>query len=374
MKKLTFLIIGCIIGIGLLIWGIGLEKMVIYMISPQHDFSIDRTPTALDYSLSDSWAALPQKNDYSDLYPTGVSLPDTLLQAVDVFFIHPTTYFTGKHWNESIDLTSGTSQRIDRIMANNASIFNACKVYAPRYRQATITSFLNMKGDNEQKALALAYEDVKRAFLYFLANYNLGRPFVLAGHSQGSLHGKLLLEELIDGQPLAKKMIAAYLMGSYYLSNDWADSLSEISVCDSPTQTHCLLNFNTYAKESKPALEWENSQLLCVNPLNWKRDGGYAPKSAHLGYVLPTGEMNFPFFGRDTPDELPTGPLSAPLPAHTYATCENGVLLIENQQVETELEKGNYHILELSLFYMNIRANVAERCYAYLEAQVNLAQ
>jgi len=121
-----------------------------------------------DYSITNNWAALPQKEDYADFRPAGIASKDTLLEKVDVFFIHPTGYFLGKLWNNPIDLASGTSKKTDKLMANNASIFNDCQVYAPRYRQATIIIFLNMQGANEQKALAVAYQDVKQAFLYFL--------------------------------------------------------------------------------------------------------------------------------------------------------------------------------------------------------------
>jgi len=239
MKKLGLIILGILLIVGISIWWIGVDKIIIKMISPNHDFAIQKIPPAPDYNLSKNWAALPQKEDYADFRPTGIAPKDTLLEKVDVFFIHPTGYFLGKLWNDPIDLDSGTSKKTDKLMANNASIFNDCEVYAPRYRQATIITFLNMEGANEQKALALAYQDVKQAFLYFLENYNQGRPFILAGHSQGSYHGKLLIEELIDGKPLASKMIAAYLMGTTDITNEWVNTLSDISVCDNPTQTNC---------------------------------------------------------------------------------------------------------------------------------------
>lgn len=374
MKKIALILLGIFVLLGIAVWWIGIVNIVAKILTPNHDFSIAYNPPALDYSLSDSWAALPQKEDYADLRPTGIASADTLLQKVDVFFIHPTSYFKGDLWNERVDLSTGTYQRTDKIIAYNASIFNDCKVYAPRYRQATIVTFLNMEGKNEQQALGLAYEDVRRAFLYFLKNYNQGRPFILAGHSQGSYHGKLLIEELIDKKPLAKQMIAAYLMGTSDITNDWAATLSNVTVCNSATETHCIINFNTYADDIKPSIEWEKSHVVCVNPLNWKRDGGYVAKLAHLGYVKANGDLNFQLFGEDLPDETPIGPLPAPIIGHTHVKSENGVLLIENQQLAEELEEGNYHGLELSLFHMNIRANVAERSRYFLENTPYTAQ
>lgn len=104
--------------------------------------------------------------------------------------------------------------------------------------------------------------------------------------------------------------------------------------------------------------------------MNWKQNDVLAPKSSHLGYVLETGDKNIKFFGSDTPDDKPIEPLQTPLLEHTSAVCENGVLLIENQNLEFELEKGNYHGIELSLFHMNIRANVKERCQAFIENNI----
>ncbi len=55
---------------------------------------------------------------------------------VDVFFLHPTTYFTHKTWNAPLS-DQGANETTDQdILRNQASAFNACcRVYAPRYRQ-----------------------------------------------------------------------------------------------------------------------------------------------------------------------------------------------------------------------------------------------
>jgi hypothetical protein len=68
-------------------------------------------------------------------------------------------------------------------MANQASVFNGCcDVYAPRYREAAIHVFF---GDAARRdaVLGFAYQDVERAFDYFLEHFSNGRPFVIASHS-----------------------------------------------------------------------------------------------------------------------------------------------------------------------------------------------
>ena len=69
-------------------------------------------------------------------------------------------------------------------------------------------------------------------------------------------------------------------------------------------------------------------------------------------------------------DDVPAGEvfesLEKPKPAHTYATCVNGKLLIEDQVDASDgMGKGNYHGLDYRLFHMNIRENVKTRVEAY---------
>ena len=59
----------------------------------------------------------------------------------------------------------------------------------------------------------LRIEDVERAFDHFLEHYSQGRPFVLAAHSQGSVHLRTLLEKRITGTALRERLVAAYPVG-----------------------------------------------------------------------------------------------------------------------------------------------------------------
>merc|ERR1719215_189991 len=95
-----------------------------------------------------------------------------------------------------------------------ASCFNrTCRIYAPVYRQASVLTFAHTGGIKEGEnlptsrhpifrpaeaiqAFELAYSDVRRAFIHFVDDpANWDRPFILAGHSQGSL----LLTRLLAG-------------------------------------------------------------------------------------------------------------------------------------------------------------------------------
>ena len=65
-----------------------------------------------------------------------------------------------------------------------------------------------------KKAGEIAYDDIRRAFIYYLNNFNNGRPIIIAGHSQGAYHCKTLLKEFFDGKELQNQLVAAYLPGT----------------------------------------------------------------------------------------------------------------------------------------------------------------
>ena len=116
-------------------------------LEPKQPFAESPQPAAPDYSLPASWAALPDRQDDADVVPSG-DVQDVQASAeVDVFFVHPTTFFGTAAWNQSLD-DAATNQLTDKfVLRGQASVFNSCcRVYAPRYRQATIFSFLDRSG------------------------------------------------------------------------------------------------------------------------------------------------------------------------------------------------------------------------------------
>ena len=82
------------------------------------------------------------------------------------------------------------------------------------YRQATLGSIAAvLAGQDPAPVLDLAYGDVLAAWRHYLAHRNHGRPFVLIGHSQGTIHLIRLLAEEIEGRPEAARMLSALLIG-----------------------------------------------------------------------------------------------------------------------------------------------------------------
>lgn len=320
-------------------------------LTPDHPFSVAAAPPAPDYATPDAWAGLPDREDAVDVAPDG-SADGQRAARVDVFFVHPTTYFSKEGWNASFaEAGGGAVASVDAgSMRAQASAFNGCcRVYAPRYRQATLAAFF-APGGSGQQAIALAYGDVDRAFTEFLKRIH-GRPFILAGHSQGSIHLIHLIQARVTGTPLQKRLVAAYLIGSGLRDGDL-----RIPICGEARQTGCAINWNTVtqaAADDRKAKMPDVPPTTCVNPLTWTIDGA-APAGANLGAIHGK---------RD-------GPLGAPIPAYTGARCDHGMLVIDTvgPPFMNPLVKGGvYHIYDYNLFYMNLRANALERTESWFK-------
>ena len=369
MKKILFGLIAIIAILAILVFTIGPLKIGLWFLKPAHTFAEQVQAPTPDYSQVKNWAALPEIDDLADYRPEGIMV-DTLLKKVDVFFIHPTGYLNGARWNSSIDVNSGTEENTKWMMANQASTFSDGNVYAPRYREATIYSFFDLQGEDELAALNFAYQDVERAFDYFIKNYNQGRPFIIASHSQGSRHALSLLKNKIDGADLAKRMIATYAIGINNMTNTNVAALKNVPVCDSPNQTNCLIHWATYAEDVDYPTVTADEKVVCVNPLTWKRDGGRAEKELHKGYLGQSGSFTVNLRGADKAAGINFQPLGKPKVAHTCATCRNGRLLVDRRSEMTmEMGEGNYHGLDFQLFHVDIRENVSLRTRAYLEKE-----
>jgi hypothetical protein len=374
MRKFLFVVLGLVVvivvAVAIIFFTGTAPNIVAYIWQPHHGWDLKYKAPAPDYADSRSWAALPSKPGLTAYVPAGVA-PGPGDPKVDVFFIHPTGYMSGAEWNSPMAADSQTEENTRWMMANQASAFNGCcAVYAPRYREATIFRYVHAPAGIYKQSGDFAYADVDRAFTYFLEHYSKGRPFIIAGHSQGTEHGFNLVKRRIAGTPLAQRMVAAYLIGGGITDTE-IDALNGVHACASATDTHCVIHWATYAQGSKPWRAPTEGKLLCVNPLTWQRDGGLAPASLHQGAVPGSGEFQINFWGDDRARGMKFDPLKAPLKAWTGAECRNGFLFVKDQSGGPFGRGGlggNYHGLDYPLFAMDIRRNAQARVAAYLAA------
>ncbi len=267
------------------------------------------------------------------------------------------------------------------MMANQASAYNGCcDVYAPYFREASIHAFNPMTGENGAKTLDFAYRDVARAFDYFIEYQAKGRPFIIATHSQGTVHGLRLLKEKIDGTPLYERMIAAYLVGCTIPSDVFRQQFKQIKGCNGPEDLQCVNAWDTYGEGGKRGESCPHfidgryirgeSKPLCINPLSWMQGDARVGATRNLGAVPVAGVFNIRFWGEDRAEGQSFTKLGIPLPNHTWAQCNNGVLFVDDQSkgpFEDLVLGKNYHGLDYALFYMNLVENTKLRVNAWLE-------
>jgi Protein of unknown function (DUF3089) len=302
------------------------------------------------YAERDMWLARPDiaAGNPALWLPDGVA-PVTQAEAA-VFFIHPTSFLERSAWNAPLD-DREANDRAALFLRGQASAFNATgEIWAPRYRQAAFGAFLTDKPEATQ-ALALAYRDVATAFDQFIADVAPERPIILAGHSQGALHLTRLLREKVAGTPIARRVVAAYVVG-WPVSRETDLAALGLPECSKPDQPGCLLSWQSFAEPADPSLVLDNFEastgfdgkprrgtaMVCTNPLT--------------GALVPA-------------DDLKSAALTV---GAVPARCDpRGVLLIGDppELGPYVLPGNNYHVYDYGLFWANIRADTARRLAAW---------
>ncbi len=335
----------------------GCSTVFRWYVTPE-PFDSHEPPPAPDYAELATWAAHPDKRDPADLVPPGSGAVDRQSEAaVDVFFIHPTTYYKSDHFNAPWDEPSAGEITDTGVMAIQASSFNgAGRIFAPYYRQIALGGYFTA---DAERGLAFAYQDVERAFDHWLTEWSGGRPFILASHSQGSRHAQTLLAKRFAGEagrPLRERLVAAYLVGGWIDEAQLGKELP-LPACQEPTSTGCIIGWRTVSDETGPRAdeEQEVAANLCVNPLSWRRDGLRVAPAANLG-ALPLGQ--------NTRTSLP-----AATPGIVGGQCRDGWLRIaptpEGEGWQTLVRSSDFHVYDYGLFHMNIRANAQTRASSY---------
>lgn len=323
-----------------------------FVMSPRTPFQITTPPPAPEYGARGAWL----------LWPEAPS------KAIDVFYVHSTTYYQRRRWNAPIN--HDDADRIRRMIAgpNEAGPFlEVGDVYGPRYREATVYSLFTHKYDG-LAARKLAYEDVRRAFETFLAARDPERPLMLAGYGQGGLHVLGLLNDYFQGEvnPLRHRLAAAYVIG--FATPEAFAARMALPVCETAADVRCLISYVDFeqrfdeemARARRRSLVWEETgelssapgdKLICVNPLTWTREENYQPPEKHVGAASATG---IGFGAR--PPKL----------AHAVgAKCDRGILVVDTPR-QTYLRRSAWYGAKwkaqpFNLFYFDLEANAALR-------------
>jgi len=220
-------------------------------------------PATVDYSKNDSWLCLPGRSDVCarpvtsvDLTPRGYGAVRTSRPApkpaIDCFYVYPTvSRDRGLNSDLVMDEENGYT------LAQLGPFAPVCRTFAPKYRQMTVGAIAAFAmGQDISKAGLISYGDVLAAWRDYLANRNQGRPFVLIGHSQGTLHLIQLIAREIEPNPaVAKRMKLAILPGFNVLVPQGklvGGDFKSTPLCSKPGQTGCAIAWTRFREKNVP--------------------------------------------------------------------------------------------------------------------------
>ena len=310
---------------------------------------------APDYSKAECWQHLPE-----------------ITKDVDTFYIFATDYILTSFEEGASDYAAldnpefrAGSQLEYRDHAR--AYEDSTNVFAPYYRQCGLRyagEVIKKTGSFTNALMGMPYDDITAALDYYFAHYNQGRPFIIAGHSQGSAMTLLMLRTYFKDHPeYYARMIAAYPIG-YSVTDDYLASNPHLKFAAGETDTGVIVAWNT---EGPRNVELNAKSVVIlprtrsINPLNWKLDETYAPASMNLGSIVvdeKTGEPSIGDVGADAQINLARGTV--------VTNAKPDVVPEEAAKIAAEFfGPDGRHGSDYTYFFNNIKANVAKRVAAW---------
>ena len=260
--------------------------------------------------------------------------------AVDLFYISSTeTFDTSEgrrvyHFAQAADSSACPGMRaemegVDRIMGGDLNFFS------PFYRQVTMETYADTALISSRFPLAM--DDVRAAFKYYVDELSGGRPFVLAGFSQGAEALVELLKEMPDS--LQDRLVAAYVLGWKITSEDLA--ASAICPAQGADDTGVTICYNSVETPSAASPLVSEGNVVAINPVNWCTDATPAVLFDSLTVTLDP---------------------------------ETKLLLVDGYEGtgyawKPYFQDGCYHTFEIRWYGDHLRENIAQRCEAYLSTR-----
>lgn len=287
---------------------------------------------------------IPVEPDYKNADMWVCHLNDKNGEGADVFYIPSTWEYD---WTTSNGVLCRYADVSNEQHCSNMAIemnkvakymADGNNFYSPYYRHITLDTWATLDEDYITRQYeSVSLTDVKHAFDHFIKNYNKGRPFVLAGFSQG---GKSVVE-LMKYMPedIRKYMVAAYVLG-YKVTPDDVAVAPWIVAAKGASDVGVTICYNSVSdvKYIKPVIS--SPAVMCINPVNWRTDSTPAILNDSITVTLNTEHNVLVLDGYDG-SHLPN------------------ILNI--------LNVGDYHSIEPWLYDQSLRANIKQRIKAFRE-------
>ncbi|MDO4560161.1 MAG: DUF3089 domain-containing protein [bacterium] len=301
-----------------------------------------------DYSAAKNW----------------LNLPAAAVHSADVVYLYPTAYTRADDGDPIICAIDNAAMRAgaQKIFTQQAAVFeDSANVYAPYYRQMDAEYVLSISAE-ERGVIASRKPktDVFAALDYYFENYNEGRPYILAGHSQGSNLLIYVLAEYMKRHPERyKRMIAAYVIG-YSVTKDYLAQNPHLKFAEGADDTGVIVSYNTEA----PVVSGDNPVLLeggiSINPISWTREETLAAAASNLGSLTKE-------------DAAAKAGLTVETPGIADAAVDRRRGVVKCSSVDRDKYEikvppfggGIYHTWDYGFYYMNLKKNAAERIAAY---------
>lgn len=296
-----------------------------------------------------------------------LSKPEKIDKPVDVFYVYPTIYLDKVPENMDISREDLRDNARGLLIAQAGIYSSYANLFAPFYRQQSAAT-QSMEPNNggrdafQDPLFQIGYADVERAFDYYIKNLNPDRPFILAGHSQGSMVTIELMRRRMGDAELQRRLVAAYIIG-YSVKKADLKKYPQMKLAQGETDTGVVITYNTQgpAAEGSPVLL---SGAVAINPLNWKTDGTPADRKDNIQAIFfddATGEIleKIPHF------------------CGAYIDTDTGALIATDIQTPETVDLVHmgrwpnqvYHRFDYAFFYENLKLNVEKRIEAYLAHQ-----
>lgn len=282
----------------------------------------------------------------------------------DVFYIYPTLFCNPLSPRMDLRKDPHIRTRVTNFTAEQTSLIAPhARVFSPVVRQLDYShiaiAICSKRGWRNHRRLNSGAKDALEAFRYYLEHYNQGRPYVLVGHSQGSMDLYLMM---LKAPEIAVKsgFVAAYLIGLPRLTaNEIAADMAPrgIRPAAKADDLGVIIGWNTQLPGTNNPL-FIARRTYCINPLNWRTDATPAGAEEHHGAIvydlqLKRARIVKNFSGaRIDPDSgalLVSPPEAERYEFHNFAG--NGIM----------------HVNDIWFFVVNLRENIDLRVKTWYE-------